>query len=79
MPAVDEAALLSASVPTKCCCYYWSTSASTRSARFSQMNEYAHDTRHLMHWAVPACARNLILTIDQVTLNSWNRLLVTHI
>ncbi|NVJ12437.1 class I adenylate cyclase, partial [Myxococcus sp. AM001] len=75
LPAVDEAALLSASVPGEVLLLV--NVGIDPLKQFSQMNMHM-TTERTDALGYSGVRENLILTIDQVTLNSWNELLVTR-
>ncbi|WP_445937383.1 class I adenylate cyclase, partial [Pseudomonas sp.] len=75
LPAVDEAALLSASVPGEVLLLV--NVGIDPLKQFSQMNMHM-TTERTDALGYSGVRENLILTIDRVTLNSWNELLVTR-
>ena len=75
LPAIDEEALLSASVPTDVMLLINVGVDPLR--QFSQMNLHMTSER-TDALGYSGVRENLILTLDQVTLNSWNELLVTR-
>jgi adenylate cyclase class 1 len=75
LPAIDEEALLSASVPTDVMLLINVSVDPLK--QFSQMNLHMTSER-TDALGYSGVRENLILTLDQVTLNSWNELLVTR-
>jgi adenylate cyclase class 1 len=75
LPAIDEAALLSASVPSEVLLLV--NVGVDPLKQFSQMNMHM-TTERTDALGYSGVRENLIQTIDQVTLNSWNELLVTR-
>lgn len=75
LPAIDEEALLSASVPTDVMLLI--NVGVDPLKQFSQMNLHMTSER-TDALGYSGVRENLILTLDQVTLNSWNELLVTR-